>query len=429
MASTTPGGVPGIYDRFKVYAKSTGASFLRSAEVPLLESTELSLPFLEMALRGRSRNRLVGPANGIRSKVKWKVSRSYGSRTPGTPVQWNRRGSLEFLGSSYCHEFGTLQFIEAEIKKQIGSVWSAERMAQQFDSVLENGKQDLYVDIAEYLEEQMKAVPVKEMEDGASNLTRSLFMGLNEWTTAHGDAGQIKANGAMPGITRIEDYDVTVPGSKFGPRIETYTTVGKNTTGAKGSLFEAIARGFRNINFKAYPLAEGHTQGTMAEGHSEVFASIEGHMLIANSLAAHDNVISDDGDWQKVYGMTSRFKGAAFIDVPGLEDVPICPDYLVGGAADPASYDLYVPTQGAEQVYRTELTSANAKGPRFYVPYQSHVRLMWDEDSFMAESPMYELRETTPDALVCYVKNDRNMHFESFRRGLVIRPGANITGF
>lgn len=428
MAPTTPGGVPGIYDRFKLYAKTTGASFLRSADLPLLESTELRLPFLEMALRARGRNRVIGPANGIRSKIKWKHDRSYGARTPGTPVKWERRGSVEFLGSSYCHELGTLQFIRAEIKKQIGSVFSAERMAQQFDDVMRNGKQDLYADIAEQIEETLKRVPDAKMEDGKSNIPRSFFMGLNEWKVGHGADGEIKADGAMPGITRIEDYDVTVPHAKFGAHVETYKSIGKNATGAKGHLFAAFARGFRNVNFTVYPLAEGMMEGTAAEGHAEVLCSLDGYMLLADTLAAHDNVISEEGDWQKVYGMMTRFKGAQFIDVPGLENVAICPDYDANGNPVSTAYDLYDPNAD-EQVYRTESTSVNAKGPRYYVPYQKHVRLMWDEESFMAESPMYELRETTPDALVCYVENDRNLHFESFRRGLVIRPSANITGF
>lgn len=421
----------GIYDKFKLYVKATGASFLKSDEVPLLEATNLDEPFLRMLLRARGRNRLVGPANGFKTKIKWKVAGGYGARQPGTPVQWDRRGSLEFMGSHYCHEFGSLQLIEDEVKKQVGSVFSAERMAQQFDDVLNNNKQDLYVDLAQTIEKTIKRVPIPAMEIGKANVPRGIFMGMNEWKKGHGTAGEIKGDGAMPGISTIQEYDVSDPDAKMAATVERYNAIGKQDGTNPGHLFEAFARGYRNVKFRQVPLAESYTQGS--EGFRECFATFEGAMLVERTLHAHDHVTAEETSNGTLYEVRTRIKGMEIIDVPGLEDVAICPDYLapVSGAfsqPDPASFDMY--EAGApDQVYRTELESANAKGPRFYMPYQAHIRPIWDEECFMRTSPMYTLDETIPDAMVMHIRNDRNLHFESFRRNLIIAPGANIAGY
>jgi len=428
---TTPTPPPSIYSKFKLYVKTTGSAFLRSDSVPILESTALDYPLLRCLLRARGRNRLVGPANGFQSKIKWKIKKGYGAREPGTPVTWNRRGSLEFMASHYCHEFGTLQLIEDEIKKQVGSVWSPESMAQQFDSVLENNKQDLYVDIAESIEDTLGRVPDGRMEDQTNNIPRSIFAGMNEWKAAHGDSpglagAEIKADGAMPGVTLLQNYDVTKPGTKVGATVEYYDTVGKDDGTTGRHLFEAFARGLRNVNFRAVPLAEQYTQGS--EGFREVFASLDGHILLGRTLAAHDNVIASMDDAETVYDIKTRFKGMEMVDWVGLEDIAVCPKYTSGSSGvtpDPTSYEAYDASL-EEQSYETETSDVNSSGPRFYIPFQEHIRPIWDPDSFMAESPMYELRETTPDAMVMYVKNDRNLHFESFRRNLVIRPAGNI---
>lgn len=410
--------ITSIFSKFKLYAKSTGASFFQSDELPLLESTELSLPFLEMLLQMRSANSLAGPANGFTSKVKWKVKRGYGARLPGTPVKWDRRGSLEFMSSHYCKEFGSLQFIEDEVKKQIGSVWSAERMAQQFDSVLDNMKQDLYVDIAETIEDTAKRVGTPLMEASESNVPRSIFQGLNEWKTGHG----VVADGMFPGVTVMQEYDPTTPGAKMAAHVETYSLVGKTTGSAPGHLFEAFMRGLRNTQYKPYPLAEGMTQGTAPR--QKCFASIEGVALAARTLAAHDNVIASETDVNSVYSVTSRMKGLELVDVYDLENIPLCPDYDSNGAPTTAAAGQYVAGL-MDQVYFTELTSPYAKGPRFYIPDAQRIRPIWDEECFMMTSPIYSLDETIPDAMVMHVRNDRNLHFEGFRRGVVIRPDSS----
>lgn len=419
-----------LFSKFKLYLKSTGASHFQADELPLLESTEIGLPFLEMLLRFRSTNSLAGPANGFTSKVKWKVERGYGARQPGTPVQWQRRGSLEFMTSHYCKEFGSLLFVEDEVKKQIGSVWSAERMAAQFDSVIDNMKQDLYVDIAETIEETAKRVGTPLMEADGANVPRSIFQGLNEWKKGHTHAsGPVLADGCFPGVTKLQEYDVTNPDARFGARVEVYSKIGKETGLVPGHLFEAFARGLRNTNKKPYPLAEGMTQGTAPR--QRVYCSLEGSMLGARTLAAHDNVIADEGDVNKVYTVVGRMKGLEMIDVPGLESIPLCPSYDGSAAPTDVAAQRYV-AGALDQVYYTELESPNAKGPRYYIPDEMRIRPIWDEECFMVTSPIYSLDETIPDAMVMHVRNDRNIHFEAFSRGVVIRPSTptgNDLGF
>lgn len=422
--------ISSIFSKFKLYAKSTGASFFQSDELPLLESTDISYPFLEMLLGQRAANSLAGPANGFTSKVKWKIKKGYGPRLPGTPVKWDRRGSLEFMSSHYCKEFGSLQFIEDEVKKQIGSVWSAERMAQQFDSVLQNMKQDLYVDIAETIEDTAKRVGTPLMENGEANVPRSIWMGLNEWKAGHNHAsGPVVADGMFPGVTKLQEYDPTTPGARMAAHVEVYSAVGKEQGTTPGHLFDAMMRGVRNTNFRQVPLAEGYTQGTATRVRA--YASIEGVSLAARTLAAHDNVIADEGDVNRVYSVSTRLKGMELVDVFGLEDIPICASY--DGNGDPSDVAAQRYQAGAiDQAYFTELESPNAKGPRIYIPYVPHIRPIWDEECFMVTSPIYSLDETIPDAMVMHVRNDRNIHFESFRRGVVIRPSTptgNDLGF
>ena len=411
--------VPGIYTKFKTYVKATGASYPDAAVVPILESTERRYPWTGCLLRARDSRRLRGPADGFKTKIKWKTAKGYGPRLPGTPVTWQRRGSLEFLSTNYCQEFGTLQFIEDEVKKQVGSVWSAESMAQQFDDILQNYFQDLHVDITETIEETTSRVPTELMEDGEANVPRSIFMGMNEWKTAHGGV----ADGCLPGITSIENYDPTTAGAKMAATVVSYSEVGSEDGMAPGHFFEAFTRGLREVDFRAVPLAEKYTQGT--EGFSECFTSLEGILLSRRTLAAQDNVIAEES-FNNVYSLESRMKGLTMIDVPGQEDWAGCPDYTITTGAPATSTSTYV-AGALDQVYKTEQTSAYGKGPRFYIPYQPHIRPIWDEENFMRKSPIYALEETVPDAMVCWVKNDRNLHFQSFRRNLVIRPDSSVS--
>lgn len=414
--------VPGIFDKFVVYAKATGAGYPGADMLPLLESTIRDYPWVRFLLRARGRNRITGPADGFKTKVKWDIKRGYGYQDPGTPVEWKRRGSLNFLSSNYCRELGTVQMIKSEVQKQIGSVFGARQMAQQFDDVLENYMQDLHVDCTEVMEETVNEVPEPGMEAG-NNKCRSIWMGMNEWVEGHG----VTADGCFPGITQIENYDVTAaPAGLMSATVETYTGIGPTTeANQKGHLFRAVSQGLRRVNFRAVPLAEQWSQGT--EGFREAFGSLEAIMLVQSTLAAHDSVIAEEGV-SGVYTIDSRFKGLELVDLPGQEDLAICPDYTAGGAPGSAAAALY--DAGSDtQSYYTELNSPNAKGPRLYIPYQPHIRPIWDEETFMLKSPLYSLDETVPDAMVCWLENYRNLHFESFRRNLVIRPGDDITGY
>lgn len=410
--------VTGIFSKFKTFVKATGASFPDSAGVPLLESTERRYPYIEMLLRARDARRLKGPADGFKTKIKWKVAKGYGARLPGTPVTWQRRGSLEFLSTNYCQEFGTLQFIEDEVKKQVGSVWSAAAMAQQFDDILQNYYQDMMVDVTEVLEETIKRVPTELMEDGEANVPRSLWAGLNEWKAAH--APTVGADGMFPGFSTFENYDPTTVGAKMAATTVEYSKVGSENGTSPGHFFEAFTSGLRQVDFQAVPLAEQYTQGT--EGFNECFTSLEGILLSRRTLAAQDNVIAEES-LNAVYTMESRMKGLRMIDCPDQENLAICPAYAITTGLPADTESLHVP--GAlDQSYHTELDAPYARGPRYYIPYQPHIRPIWDEENFMRKSPVYALEETVPDAMVCWIKNDRNLHFQSFRRGLVIRPNS-----
>ncbi|NOY26505.1 MAG: hypothetical protein GXP62_11585 [Oligoflexia bacterium] len=415
--------VPGIFSKFITYAKATGAAFPGSNELPLAESTIRDYPWVRMLLRGRDRNRITGPADGFKTKIKWDIKKGYGPQEPGTPVEWKRRGSLEFLASNYCRELGTVQMIKSEVTKQIGSVWGPTQMAQQFDDVLENYMQDLYLDCTEVMEKTLQEVPNPRMEDGTTNTPRSVFMGMNEWKAGHFSSGGV--DGRMPGIGNIEGYDPALSNGKMAAQTVTYTDLGPTTAAnQRGHIFRAVSEGLRRVNYKAVPLAETHSQGT--EGFREAFASLEGILMLQSTLAAHDNVIAEDGV-DKTFTIDSRFKGMQMIDVPDLETNPICASYTAGAPNTTAAalYDAGSTTQA----YFTEMNSPNAQGPRVYIPYQPHIRPIWDDDSFMNKSPLYMLDETVPDAMVCWLENFRNLHFESFRRNLVILPGANITGY
>ncbi|MEM6675603.1 MAG: hypothetical protein AAF726_22320 [Planctomycetota bacterium] len=410
--------VDSIYSRFKTYVKATGAGYPNADQLPLLESTARDYPITRFLLRGRNRNRITGPANGFRTKIKWGIKKGYGPRIPGTPVTWQRRGSLEFLESHYCQEFGTMQFIEDEVKKQVGSVFSAESMAQQFDDILSNYMQDMYVDVTETIEERSLAVPTPLMEEGTeANVPRSIFVGMNEMKAGHGGV----ADGIFPGFTTVQGYDPTVPGAKMAANVVTYSALGK-TDGSPGHLFEAVTRGLHEVNYKAVPLAEDYTQNT--EGFNEMHSSLDGVLQMQSTLAAHDHVVAIEGR-DNVFTTDVRYKGLTLVDVPDLENIAVCGDYDVAGAPIDISGNFVAGAE--EQAYFTEQTSTSA-GPRYYVGYQPHIRPIWDEENFQRrpEQGIYALDETIPDAMVTWIKNDRNLHFESFRRNLVIRPLTTI---
>lgn len=413
--------VPGIWDMFKLFAETTGASFSDADDIPLLESTAIDYPGLRMSLRARGRDRLTGPANGFATKIKWRNGGAYDSRTPLTPLQFARMGSIEYLSSNYCHEAGTLMVGKDEVERQGSGVYDATSMRQKFDDVLTNNKQDFYVDVATKIEETFWEVPDPIMEQPQGNRPRSFFAGCNEWKQAHGTV----ADGMFPGITTFENYDPTKANGLMGSTVQTYDTIGAQDGLQKGHLFQAFTRGLRNVNFSAVPLAESLTQGT--EGQRECLASLEGILLLNRTLAAHDNMVAEEGAGNAL-SLVKRFKDLDFVDVVGMENMAICPDY--DGNGDPVSTAANAYDATAErQSYSTELTSANARGPRFYVPYQPHMRMIWDENNFMTASEMYELDQTIPDALVMYLFNYRNLHWQSFRRNLVIRPNADISGF
>ena len=67
--------VPGIFSKFITYAKATGAAFPGADRLPLAESTVRDYPWVRMLLRGRDRNRITGPADGFKTKVKWSIEK------------------------------------------------------------------------------------------------------------------------------------------------------------------------------------------------------------------------------------------------------------------------------------------------------------------------------------------------------------------
>ena len=321
--------------------------------------------------------------------------------------------------------------IESEVKKQIGSVWGSSQMAQQFDDVLENYMQDLYLDCTEVMEESLQKVPTPFMEDGTSNTPRSIWMGMNEWQAGHITGGT--RDGLFPGITQIENYDPTdAPNGKMAAQVQFYGGTGPTTAAnSRNHLFRAVSEGLRRVNYKAVPLAENYSDAT--EGFSEAFGSLEMIMLIQSTLASHDSVIAEDGV-NGVYSIESRFKGLQLIDVPELETLGICPSYSAAETPSTTAFTTLYDAGAREQSYYTELTSPNAVGPRLYVPYQPHCRPIWDDDSFMRKSPLYMLDETVPDAMVCWLENFRNLHFERLptqprHRSLGHHHGLLITWF
>ena len=407
-----------LWNKFLVHAKANGPAVFNAAETPLLESTERDYPWLRMALRAKKGVAQSNSAAGYQSKIKWKHSGNYGALDPGTAADWQRHGSFEFLESEEKREWGSLQFIESEVKRQISGAFDPGLMAQKFDDVLNNMKQDMYVNLAEVIDGTLKAVPSPQMETDA-NVMRSLFMGMNEWKQGHG----VRADGCFPGITKIQNYDPLTPGAKMAAHVENYSNVGKQDGLTTGHIYEAFMRGTRAVDFRSVPLAESFTQGT--QGHNECFASIEGIAMVDRTHAAHDNVIAEEGVGP-VYTLTPRVLGVQLMDTNDLENLAICPSYDANGDPSTAAAALYQ-EGAAEQTYFTELTAPNARGPRFYLPYQKDLHLFWGK--YMHTSPIYPLKESVTDAYVMWIENFRNLHWESFRRNLVIAPNADIPGF
>lgn len=406
-----------LYDGFKTYIKAQGDSYKTANQLALLETTLRDYPSLRALLRNRSPKSLMSAGRNFKTKFKSKVERNYGKRFPGTPVNFQPRGSLNFLETALAQEFGTIAFVEEEILTQSEGVWSDGDLAQKFDDIVDNAFQDMYVDRAEFINETIWRPGTAQMETGSDNEPRSMPQCLNEWETGHGTT----AARLFPGVTTIEGQDPTIHGTVMQNAVERYSTVGEITGLVDGHLLTAFARGMRRVNFQPVPTAEMYTQGTT--GPKEIFCSIEGCVLVSDTFAAHHHVIAEKG-FDGTYMLASRLGGSLIVDEPLLDDAALYPAYTSGaGASTPDSGSAALTT------YYTEMTSPNCIGPRFYLPYQPHVLPVWQRDNMMRESPIYSLEESAPDVMVAWTKNLRGLHFESMRRGLVVAPDRTITRY
>lgn len=406
-----------IFDAFTVWLASQGPKLLMGDRVALLLGTDRDYPLTRAVLRGRKLTDLVTSGKEIQSKVKWNIERGYGPLAPGSAVGWQRRGSVDFLTSQWCREFGSLEFNEYEVITQANGVWNPTDMAQTFEQVLDNYLQDFYVDRTQFIEDSLAAIPTNDMETGNGNVARSLLSVINEMQAGHNAAGKAGmypdvANGA--GV--IQGKDLSTQGQKGRAQVFSYTGLGKTAgTLATEHLFKALARAMKKTAFRAVPDAEPFTEDAVT-GPREILSDLEGCLLLTDVLAAHDNVIAEQSD-TSLYTMTTRFSGVEIMDVPAWDDVAMYPRYNGSGVAQT--------TTNATLVAWNDATNG-IYGPRFFGPNWKYITMQWLRDKFMHESEVYALKETRPDVMVKYTENLRNLHFRAFDRHFVVRPGADL---
>lgn len=407
-----------IFDAFTVWLASQGPKYKLGDKVALLLGIDRDYPLTRALIRGRKITDLTDAGSSIKTKYKLDIERGYGPLPIGAAVGWQRRGNVAFLETQWCREFGSLEINELEFMTQANGVWQPNDMAQTFEKVMDNYRQDYYVDRTQYVEDSLAAVPTNEMETGDGNVPRSLLAGMNEMQAGHNAAGKA---GMYPdvanGVGTIQGKDTSAWGTKGRAQVFTYTALGKTAgTLVTEHLFKAIARAMRKTAFRAVPDAEPFTEDAVT-GPREILSDLEGALLLNDVLAAHDNVISNESD-TSVYTTVTRFAGTEVVDVPAWDDASMYPRYAdtTHAAATTTNATLLPWNDHDNGLY----------GPRFFGPNWKYISMQWLRGKFNFESELFELKQTRPGVWVEYMENVRNLHFQAFDRHWVVRPGADM---
>ena len=382
---------------------------------------------LSMFLQNRDSRYEVSAGTDIVTLFNPEIETYGGPKRPGAAHRTGTGGELYQMRTALTeYEWGkTITWHELMLNS--GSPDTPDGSKKIWD-IAEKTNQDFIVGMMKKLEADLFATPTAAMFGGdptGAYPVKSLWTGVNVWTTAHGVAG----DGLFPGITTQQGLNPTE--AKFARRDGlggatqlsatklSYAAAGDASL-VNGHLIERFGEMLDLLQWDGVPMA-----GEFADGLSVrprvVMCSREAVSLFKRTCRAHGElfaVIAPIGDPSQA---SAQFAGIPMLAQDSIRNAAIYPDVQrttgldVAGAVDLPPVD--------------EFSNEGAAGGYYYFFDPESVNLYLHKDRAFEVGQWKNLDQLNEDAYRRLAKMVGNVHFSRFVTNGVLHPAANISGY
>lgn len=412
-------------------ANAQGAAYVDGLKQPWTAGRIKDLALLALMLQGRSKDDMTFTSGtSIKTAFKAKIESSgFAPKRHGEDHKRGGSSSMDFMETALCEYEWNTGILRHEIEFNNTNPFDGGSGSQAFYNILAERERDFRLDPLLKMEAELGAAPSSDMfSPDATNTTKlkSLWSGINEWTTAHG----VTAEGLFPGMTTQQGLN---PGAAKFARVDgfggsqlachkvTYTKIGKGHDPADGTghIYDRMQYFLDTLGWEPVPMAGEWADGVEVRP-SYFLCSQEAKVWLQNTNRAHGEFFAILNPYRDPAQSEAMFSGIPLKCSTTIRNMKVYPDVTTGGSAAGAVDEAPVDEFDGNGV---------AIGPRFYAIDPRSVSLYMAPWRAWEEGPWKSLAPINEDEMRKLGKFIGNVHFNSFVTNGILSPSADVSGY
>lgn len=408
-------------------ANAQGEAYVNGAKSPWTAARPKDFALLSLLLQGRSKDdSTFTSGTNIKTQFKAKIhSSQFAAKRHGEDHQRGGSSSMDFMSTPLSEYEWNTGILRHEIEFQGGDPFDGASGSQAYYNIVREREHDFRLDPLIKMEAELGAAPSADMfSPDATNtqVLKSLWTGINTWTTAHG----VAAEGLFPGMTDQQGLDPSATrfqrvdgfgGSQLACHKVTYGDIGTNSTTGDDHIYDRMQYFIDTLGWEPVPMAGEWGEG-MDVRPSYFLCSQEAKTWLQLTNRAHGELFAILNPFRDPAQSEAMFQGIPLRCSTTIRNMAVYPDILTGGVGD-----------AVNQTPVDEFDARGLAGPRFYAIDPRTVKLYMAPWRAWEEGPWKSLEPINEDEFRKLGKFLGNVHFESFVSNGVLSPDTNIAAY